>query len=252
MSRPTVSGRYVVVAGITLTGLAMLVSILVLEPADGPSTTARLIDGLHRQLLVVAIPIAVLVEAVLVYAVWRFHDNDDPEPTPENRRLELTWTVATGIVLLYVAVATYLVLAQPAVTPTAATSPADQGSTADAVEVNVTARQWHWSVTYPEENVTRRHPNRIVLPANRPIRISVTSADVIHSFHAPVLGLKQDAIPGQWHPLETTVTRPGEYRLYCAEYCGLGHARMETTIDVRPPDEYRDWLNAQQNASRDR
>lgn len=252
MSRPTVSGRYVVVAGLTLTGLAMVVSVLAVGSVDRPSTTARLIDGLHRQLLVVAIPIAVLVEAVLVYAVWRFHDNDDPEPTPENRRLELTWTVATGVVLLYVAVATYLVLAQPAVTATAATAPTESGPTADTVSVNVTAQQWHWSVTYPEANVTQRHPNRIVLPANRPLRISVTSTDVIHSFHAPELGLKRDAFPGRWLALETTVTRTGEYRLYCAEYCGLGHSRMETTIEVVPPAEYRDWLNARQNASRRR
>ena len=235
------TGRYVVVGGMVVTALAVVASLLFVGFGGGTSSTSGLIGGLNERLLVVAVPIAVLVEAVLVYAAWRFHDNEDRKPTPENREVELAWTVATGLVILFVGVSSYHVLAQPAVT--AAAGPAAP----NALDVQVTGHQWYWSVAYPEENVSVRHADRFYLPVDRPIRITVTSGDVIHSFHAPRLGLKQDAIPGQRHTLATRITRTGQYRLYCAEYCGEGHARMKSTIVVANDSTFEDWLAAQRN-----
>lgn len=244
MSRATDVGRYVVIGGLVVTGLAIVVAVVVVGLGEGPTTTARLTTGLNQQLLVVAVPIAILVEGALIYAVWRFRNNDDPKPTPENRKLELAWTVATGLVLVFVGVSSYHVLAQPAVTATA-----DPGSATNTVRIDVTGHQWYWGVEYPGENVSIERADRIVLPVDRPIRIELTSGDVIHSFHAPRLGLKQDAIPGETNVLTTKITRTGEYRLYCAEYCGQGHAYMQSTIEVVSAAEYRDWLAQQNNAS---
>ena len=243
MSGSTGPGRYVVVAALLVTGLAVLAALLLPGVGTGPTAAGRLITDLHRRLLLVAVPLAVLVEGIILYAVWRFRNNDDPVPTPENRGLELTWTVATGLVLLYVGLASYLVLANAAVTPAA-----DPGAPEDAAEIQVTGQQWYWSVTYPEENVSISRPERIVLPANRSLRITVGSEDVIHSFHAPKLGLKRDAMPGEEGVITTTITRTGEYRLYCAEYCGHGHASMKTTIAVVPPEEYDEWLDERRGA----
>lgn len=243
MSGSTRLGRYLVAGGIGLALSAVLVAAVV-DLGAGPTTTRALIEDLHRSLLLVAVPIAVLVEAVILYTVWRFSNNDDPKPTPENRKLELAWTVATALVLVFVGVASYHVLAQPDVT--AAAGP---DAPADAVEVEVTAHQWYWTAEYPEEGVTLEAADRIVLPADRPIRISIESADVIHSFHAPGLGLKQDAIPGQRNVLTTRITEPGEYRLYCAEYCGQGHSKMRATIEVVPPDEFPGRLDERASES---
>lgn len=235
------AGRLFVVAGIGVALLAVLVAVVV-DLGSGPTPAATRITGLHRDLLLVAVPIAVLVEAALLFAVWRFR-GDDPTPTPENRRLELAWTAATALVLVFVGVASYHVLAQPAVTDAA------DGSADDALTVEMTAHQWYWSVEYPRENVTIRQADRIVLPTNRSVRITVRSGDVIHSFHAPALGLKADAVPGRTNVLSTRITRTGEYRLYCAEYCGAGHSRMLATIDAVPDPDYRAWLAAARNRS---
>lgn len=231
-------GRLIVLAALGTTAAAVVAAVTLVGYGDGPTTTAGLIGGLHRRLLVVAVPVAVLVEGVIVYAVWRFRDNDDREATPENQALELGWTVATGLVILFVGVASYQVLAHPDVTAAAGPTDAD----ADPVELDVTAHQWYWTVTYPDEGVSLGRANRIVLPTDRPIRIRIGSDDVIHSFFVPRLGLKQDAIPGQTNVLRTQITEPGEYRLYCAEYCGEGHSRMRGTVEAVPGPAYRSWL----------
>lgn len=237
-------GRRVVLGGMAVTGGAILVAVTLVSFDAGPSTTAGLIRGVHRQLLVVAIPIILLVEGVLIYAVWRFRDNDDRKPTPEYQHLELGWTVATGLVILFVGTASYQVMVSPQITA-AVDGPAD----GDTVEVQVTGKQWYWSVGYPAENKSIEQASRIVLPADRPIRIRITSADVVHSFHAPALGLKQDAVPGVEHSLRTRITEQGEYRLYCAEYCGTGHAEMSATIQVVSQDEYRKWIASKDTES---
>lgn len=243
MSESSRLGRYLVAGGIGLAVVTVAVAA-VIDLGAGPTTTRTLVEGLHRRLLLVAVPIAILVEAVILYTVWRFSNNDDPKPTPENRKLELAWTVATALVLVFVGVASYQVLVEPDVTATA--GPDAPG---DALEVEMTAHQWYWSAEYPEEGVSMGPADPIVLPADRPIRMTIEAADVIHSFHAPRLGLKQDAIPGQRNVLTTEITRPGEYRLYCAEYCGRGHSQMRATIEVVPPDEFSGRLAERANES---
>lgn len=207
------------------------------------SVTEALISRLNRQLLYMAVPIAVLVEVILAYTVWRFHDNEDPLPTRENRQLEITWTVATALVLLFVGTASFHVLAHPMVASTPENTHGDYqpGDTPeDAVEVRVTAQQWNYSFEYPRANVTTREA--LVLPANRTVYVYVTSEDVIHSVHVPELGLKQDAFPGQYQLIRTELTGTGEYRLYCAELCGVGHAEMLSTVRVVEDEEFQAWL----------
>ena len=219
------------------------------------SVTERLIWGLNMNLLYIAVPITVLVEGILIYTVWRFRDNDDPLPTMENRRLEITWTIATAIILLVVGVASYQVMAEPYVTATG-----DQQIQTDQepVEVEVIGQRYSWTYNYngtvantsqapsPDNRITSG--GTLVLPANRPIVLRITSADWLHAFHAPGLGLKQDAVPGHYNVIQTKITETGSYQLYCAEYCGVGHSQMLGTIQVVPQDEYQNWLDEQQTS----
>jgi cytochrome c oxidase subunit 2 len=209
------------------------------------SVTEALISRLNRQLLYMAVPIAVLVEVILAYTVWRFHDNEDPQPTRENRQLEITWTVATALVLLFVGTASFHVLAHPMVATTPENTHGDYqpGDTPDdAIEVHVTAEQWNYTFAYPRANATT--DEALVLPANRTVYLYVTSEDVIHSVHVPELGLKQDAFPDQYQLIRTELTDTGEYRLYCAELCGVGHARMLSTVRVVEPGAFESWLES--------
>jgi len=220
-----------------LAGLALFAA-----PAAAQSTNRAAIDELNTQLLYVALPLTLFVELTLVYAVYRFRDNDDPTPTVDDPALEITWTAATGVILLFVGVSAFFVLANPYLTPAAAAEAPDGGVEAD-VTVEVTAYQWGWRFHYPEANVTTQ--SRLVVPADADVRLLLTSEDVIHSIHVPALGIKQDVFPGTEQVALTNVTETGEYRLYCAELCGVGHTRMHGTVDVRNESAYREWLDEQ-------
>lgn len=209
-------------------------------PAAGySSVTEALLRSLHRKLLWIAVPLAILVEALLFYAAIRFHNNDDPKPTEENRRLEITWTIAVAVILLFVGASSYLVLANPMVS----TTPGSNSSGTGTVNVHIIGQNWFWEFSYPTHNVTTT--NRLVLPANRTVVFTITSKDVVHSVHIPSLGVKQDAIPGRTNTFRTKATDTGTYRLYCAEYCGTGHSKMLATVEVVSPDAYQRWLQQQ-------
>jgi len=244
--------------GSLLVGLVGL-ALFAVPAAAQPSTTAGLINDLNGRLLYVAIPITILVEVILIYTVLRFKDNDEPSPTRENRRLEITWTVATAVVLLFVGVASYGVLATDDVTYTGGTDEIqpEQGD----VHVGTTAYQWNWRMNYRSANVTELTAGDldteeipqaqeldgpvIVVPEGQDLYFTVTSDDVIHALHVPELGLKQDAIPGQENTIKTTATETGVYQGYCAEYCGVAHSKMYFNVVVVDQETYDGFLDRQ-------
>jgi cytochrome c oxidase subunit 1 len=240
--------------GIAGTGAVRLVGVVLLAvavlavagrlvfPLSGfDSTTEALIRTLIRELLFVAVPLAVFVEAVLLYTVWRFRGASEALPTPENKRLEIGWTLATGLVLLFVGVASYQVLTSPFV---AATPEQEPERPDDAVEIEIIAEQFHYDVRYLGANATVDDAAVVYAPTDRPVYFEVTSRDVLHSVHVPQLGIKKDAFPGQTNVVHTRLLEEGSYRLYCAEYCGVAHSQMRTTIRVVPPGEYRERVDA--------
>lgn len=222
----------------------LFAAVVFSTPVAAQSTTEDLIMGLNRDLMILAVPIAIFMEGLLLYTVLKFRNNQEAKPTPENRGLEISWTVATALILVFVGFASYQVLANPAVTAPAP----DQAETQlpdDAVVVDVTGRQFIWQFEYADENVSSL--NTMVIPANRTVYLRVTSADVIHAVHVPELALKVDAMPGQTTALQTTVTEEGTYQLYCAEYCGNGHSKMLADVRVVNETEYETWLDDQRD-----
>jgi len=215
--------------------LGLLVGLA--TPAAAQSVNRNLIDQLNTQLLYVALPLTLFVEVILVYAVVRFRDNENPEPTAEDPALEITWTVATGIVLVFVGVAAYTVLTSPFISPT---PEAEASRVENDVTVDALAYQWGWEFEYEEANLTTQ--DLLVVPRDRNVSLELRSADVLHSMYVPKLGLKQDVFPGHDTIIKTRVLQTGAYRGYCAEFCGAGHARMRTQVVVVPPDTYRQWL----------
>ena len=210
------------------------------EPVAAQSTSIDLIDNLNEKLLLVGVPIAILVEAILIYTVFKFKDNDKAQPTRENRRLEITWTIATAIILMFVGIASYGVLANEDITYTADDPVAPEN---DDVVVQADAFQWGWNMSYPEEGFS--NGNEIVIPADQDVYFVITSQDVLHGFAVPELGLKQDAIPGQENVIRTVPTESGTYQGYCTEYCGVAHSQMYFTVEVLPQDEYDQWVQDQ-------
>jgi cytochrome c oxidase subunit 2 len=229
-----------------LFSLAFL-AVGVAPAAAASSVSEELIRGLNSQLIAVAVPITLIVEGILVYTVWKYRNAEEAKPTLENRRLEVTWTITTALVLLFVGVAAYSVMAAPSVTATEQTVQEAQ-ATGDPVVVEAHGVQWYWNFNYSSENVTTQR-NTLVVPTDRTVVIETTSAEVLHAVHVPELALKADAMPGQTNYIQTTITEEGEYQLYCAEYCGQGHSAMLATVHVVSPEEYDNWVEDPQNSS---
>jgi cytochrome c oxidase subunit 2 len=223
-------------------GFCVGLLLVATEPvAAYDSINEQLIGDLNNVLLYAAIPITVLVQAILLYSILKFRNNDDPKPTQENRRLEITWTVATAIVLLFVGLASFQVMADPFVTHQQDDEPGE-----DDVEIEVVAFNYGWDFVYEDEGFETTE--EAVIPTDTEVYFNVTAPgdSYIHGFHVPDLHLKQDANPGQHHTVKTEVYNEGEYQGYCSKYCGVGHSNMYFTITAVDDDEYEQWVQEQQ------
>jgi cytochrome c oxidase subunit 2 len=110
---------------------------------------------------------------------------------------------------------------------------------ANSIDVYVMAKKWMWKFAYPDG------PNSIAVlrvPAQRPVRLLMTSRDVIHSFYVPDFRIKQDVVPGRYTQAWFEATQPGRYQILCAEYCGVGHSTMWGEVIAMPPDEFDAWI----------
>ncbi|WP_299334334.1 cytochrome c oxidase subunit II [Haloplanus sp.] len=231
--------------------LSAVALALVADPvAAQSSVSAELISQLNNKLLYIAVPITLLVEGILIYTVYRFKNTDEAKPTQENRRLEITWTVATAVILLFVGVASYGVLANENVTFQSGEQ--EVAPDGDDVVVDMEAFQWGWRASYPQEDVQLSSTSpTVVIPKGQDVYFNVTSSDVLHAVHVPELGLKQDAMPGQSNVIKTVALEEGTYQGYCAEFCGVAHSQMYFEVQVVSQEEYRSFLNEQSESAGD-
>ncbi|NNM73140.1 cytochrome c oxidase subunit II [Enterovirga aerilata] len=120
-------------------------------------------------------------------------------------------------------------------------------SSGEPLTVRLRGYQWWWEVTYTADSPDRfvTAANEIRVPVGRPVRLELSSGDVIHSFWVPSLAGKQDMIPGRDNVLTFTAERPGSYRAQCAEFCGMQHARMALVVIAMAAPEFESWLDAQ-------
>jgi cytochrome c oxidase subunit 2 len=109
----------------------------------------------------------------------------------------------------------------------------------DAEDLYVLGKQWMWKVQHPGG---QREINEVHAPLNRPVRLILSSQDVIHSFYVPAFRIKQDVLPGRYTVVWFRATQPGTYHLFCAEYCGTGHSTMVGRVVVLDPQRYQEWL----------
>lgn len=198
------------------------------------SAQAAHTDGVFWLLFWASAAVVVLVAGLLLVFCIRYRRGKiaDHDPLPEvvSREFEIGWTVATLFAFLFFfwwASSTEL---------RAFTAPRD------ALEIHIIGKQWMWQAEHPNG---AREIDELHLPLGEPVRLVMTSQDVIHDFYIPAFRVKQDVLPGQFTDESFTPTRVGEYRLFCAEYCGTDHARMGGRIVVMPPEDYAAWAAAQ-------
>jgi cytochrome c oxidase subunit 2 len=198
------------------------------------SDYAESVDRLFWLLVVISVLIVALIVALLVIFMARYHrgSNAPRGRTPErvSREIEIGWTVATVFLFLFI-------FWWAASNELAALTPPK-----DALEIHVVAKQWMWRIQHPSG---AREINEIHVPANMPVRLVMTSQDVIHDLYLPALRLKQDILPDRYTYLWFTATKTGIFHLTCAEFCGTDHSVMAGRLVIVDPQDYAKWTAAQ-------
>jgi cytochrome c oxidase subunit 2 len=194
------------------------------------STFAREVDALFFVLVGLSALFATLIFVlILVFAVRYRRRSEDERPRAilGDLRLELTWSLIPGVMGLGVFVwSAHLFYTM-------------QTPPRDAIEIFVVGKQWMWKLQHPSG---KREINELHVPVGHPVRLTMTSEDVIHSFFIPAFRMKMDVLPGRYTSAWFEPTKPGEYHLFCAEYCGTEHSRMIGRIVAVEPSDYEAWL----------
>ncbi|CAN5628389.1 cytochrome c oxidase subunit II [soil metagenome] len=219
---------------------------------DAPQTTlkpkgpaAEKINDLINPIFGIAGIVFVLIlgGALFVALKFRAKDDDDYDEFPAqvhgNFKAEITWTALPAVILVIVGIFTVVTIFDLAKKPNAK----------EAVQVEVIGQQWWWEYRYDvdhdgkfDEIITA---NDLVVPAGRQISLHIKSRDVIHSWWAPALNGKKDAVPGRTHPLTIEADSPGTYIGQCTEFCGLSHAEMRIKVVALDDQGFEDWTNEQ-------
>jgi cytochrome c oxidase subunit 2 len=194
------------------------------------STYARGIDTLHYCVISVTMAGATLVFLMALYFVVRYRRRAPGETTAHvTTPLPQEVFLIGGILSLFLAFwVVGTVQYDHLMTPPAG-----------AMTVYVTGKQWMWKFAYPDG---RSSIDELTVPAGKPVRLVMTSRDVIHSFYVPAFRMKHDVVPGRYYTAWFEAPRPGLYDIDCAEYCGVSHSRMLGKVRVLSAPDYARWL----------
>lgn len=210
----------------------LLRRILFLPPQA--STVAPEIDRLHYFVIGVTMFGAVVITVVGVWFVIRYRARTKEVPREHPGGAPPRWleaAIVAGLLGLFCFwwVIGYVQYVRLRVPPE------------DSLDVYVTGKQWMWQFAYPEGG---RSISTLYVPTGRPIRLMLTSRDVIHSFYVPEFRVKHDVIPGRYTVLWFTVPNPGTFNIFCAELCGVGHSTMRGQVVALSPESYARWLES--------
>jgi cytochrome c oxidase subunit 2 len=232
------------VLGGIVVGLILSWALLEYKWLPTPAATqANRTDDLITGITYVSGAIFCLVMAVMLYCIWKFRRRDefdmrDGAPVHGHTGLEIFWTAIPTVIVTVFGVWAGVVLHD------------NEAHATDAPRVLVTGFQYGWSFTYKSEGGFQT--TQMVLPEGRTTVIETTSTDVIHDFFVPAWRLKIDAVPGITASFVVTPDKTGEFKVYCAELCGPGHATMGLTsapVKVVSASDYAAWLAQQKQSS---
>ena len=197
------------------------------------SEFGRDIDNLFNILFIGGTIVFVLVEAGLLYTIFRYRMREgapEPKQVHGNTALEITWTMIPALVLAFIAV------------PTVRTIFRTQAKAVpDALQVEVIGHQWWWEFRYPEYGITTA--NELYLPSGRTVNFALKTQDVIHSFWIPAVAGKRDLISNRTNYLWFTPDdSTGAWNGFCAEFCGASHANMRFKMFTVTPQQFDAWV----------
>ncbi len=200
------------------------------------STVPHIADKVNSAFLlvvVISVVLLLLVTSFMVYFAVRYRASNNPEPeeVKESLMLEIVWTVIPTIlvsIVFYVGWNNFVSM---------------RDVPENAMQVKVTARMWSWDF----EHENGRKNKTLTVPAGIPVKLNITSNDVIHSLFIPDFKIKEDAVPGLETQLWFLSKEPGEHIIFCAEYCGTGHSAMTSKVIVMNKDEFHKWYEQEED-----
>ncbi len=197
---------------------------------DSASNFAGDVDKLTLFLTVVSVIITLVVCGLIAFFAIKYrrrHVDDMPPREEPGRWTEILWSAVLFVLLMVMffwGAEIYMRMKRPA---------------PNATEINVTAKRWMWKIQHPSG---QREINELHIPVGQPVKLTMISEDVIHSFSVPAFRIKQDVIPGSYSTQWFTPTKVGEYHLFCQEYCGTLHSDMIGRVVVMEEKDYQAWL----------
>jgi cytochrome c oxidase subunit 2 len=199
-------------------------------PVQG-STTGQEYDSLFGFIMWVSVISCLLLMGLMIYFVYKYKAKSRKEEHPQastdhNTGLELIWSIVPLPIVIGMFVLGFQGFVHLRTTPK------------DAYEIHVTGQKWKWLFEYPNGYVD----DVLHVPMGQKTRAIVQSVDVLHSFYLPAFRTKIDAVPGRYTELWFDPTAPGEYPVFCAEYCGTGHSAMLTKVVVHEQKDFDQWL----------
>jgi cytochrome c oxidase subunit 2 len=197
---------------------------------DQASGFAFEVDALYTFLIALSVVFGVGIALALAFFAVRYRRrsaDDRPELIHGSLALELAWSVGPLLIVIFIFLwSASLFFAMERVPP-------------NAMEVYVVGKRWMWKV---QHMTGQREINELHVPVGQPVRLTLTSEDVIHSFFVPAFRVKKDAVPGRLQTMWFEATKPGRYHLFCAEYCGTKHSAMIGQVVVMERAAFQAWL----------
>lgn len=199
------------------------------------STFAEGTDNVYLFIVVLSVFFFALIMGVQGYFMWKYRRQSEDQKTSSithNGKVEFLWSAIPAVLLVVIFIWGEVDFLKQAVPPP------------DAIQVRVTGRQWYWTVDYPDHpgvqltssvddsNVT------LMVPKGKPVQLTMTSEDVLHSFYVPAFRVKRDVVPGRYTTMWFEATQVGTFNMYCAEYCGDQHSAMIGTVKVLEPEQF--------------
>lgn len=200
-----------------------------LFPEQG-STFAWQVDYLYFYLIAISVFFTVgIVAAIVLFSIqYKAKGNfETPKEIHGSVPLELFWSFVPFVISMTIFLGGAYVYYNQYKIP------------ADTMEVFVVGKQWMWKA---QHQTGQREINELHVPVGQKIKITMTTEDVLHDFFIPAFRTKVDAVPGRYTTMWFEATKPGKYRLYCAEYCGLNHSGMGGWVYVMEQDDFNSWL----------
>ena len=210
---------------------AALAAMIPMQPPSA-SSISQGVDELYYLLTGVTLFFTVLIFSIIFYFMVKYRRRSDKEVPPETHTsmfLELAWTIIPSLICVVLFVWASELYVRNSRPP------------ASSTEIFVTGKQWMWHIQHPEGP---REINELHVPVGAPVKLTMTSQDVIHDFYIPAFRVKKDVLPGRYTQLWFEPTQTGVFHLFCAQYCGANHSQMIGWVYVMTPADYAAWLAA--------